>query len=636
MKKRSNHKRRQAELFWPKLVIRKWLNISAKESDYSADTEDSDSGSESDSEEFGELDSESRFGAGNKVDGADFDRTDAVPRLRRRKSETFRAQYISRKEIRVCVGTWNVGGKLPPDDLDIESWLDISEPADMYVIGFQEIIPLNAGNIFGAEDSSPVPKWENIIREALNRIRPARPKFKCYSDPPSPSRFKPSEDAPDIEDEIVLESGSDVEEEIYPLTGEPNGLDEIMEETFTGKNVFMNTDASVSCYDAPMGMPLRQDLEIQFSSTKRLGRLNCLRTEDCRGKREILLSQCNCKLLKTLSGTERIGLSWPEPPLDLLSKHDLERPNSFKSVRSFKASKSFGAYNSFKLSTANDRKVQSEAALPAELDLESLMYRKRRPQFVKIVSKQMVGIFLTIWVRRSLRRHIENLRVSTVGVGVMGFIGNKGSISVSMSIYQTLCCFICTHLTSGEKDADAAKRNTDVHEIRRRTQFHSLSTIGLPKSINDHERVIWFGDLNYRISLSYEKTQELISRKDWAKLVESDQLIRELRKGHAFDGWSEGTLSFPPTYKYEINSEKYYGEDPKVGRRTPAWCDRILSFGKGMKLLSYRRSELRNSDHRPVMASYVVEVEVFSTRKLQRALTFTDAEIENQDVADRD
>ena len=58
-----------------------------------------------------------------------------------------------------------------------------------------------------------------------------------------------------------------------------------------------------------------------------------------------------------------------------------------------------------------------------------------------------------------------------------------------MSIYQTLFCFICTHLTSGEKDGDELKRNADVHEILRRTRFHSLSAMGLPKSIHDHEWV---------------------------------------------------------------------------------------------------------------------------------------------------
>lgn len=61
-------------------------------------------------------------------------------------------------------------------------------------------------------------------------------------------------------------------------------------------------------------------------------------------------------------------------------------------------------------------------------------------------------------------------------------------------------------------------------------------------------------------------------------------------------------------------------------------CDRILSYGKGMRLLSYRRSELRLSDHRPVTAVYMAEVEVFSPRKLQRALTIMDAEIEDEEI----
>lgn len=51
-----------------------------------------------------------------------------------------------------------------------------------------------------------------------------------------------------------------------------------------------------------------------------------------------------------------------------------------------------------------------------------------------------------------------------------------------------------------------------------------------------------------------------------------------------------------------------------------------------MKQLSYRRAELKLSDHRPVTATFMVEVEVFSPKKLQRALTFTDAEIENEDA----
>ncbi|KAL6572253.1 Inositol polyphosphate phosphatase, catalytic domain ues [Orobanche minor] len=648
MKKQNTRNRNpQSDLSWRRVVFRKWLNIANSNSDYSADSDsDSEPGVQLRRRRF-LLDPEtcdwprdSRF-RNEKPDEVQVDAnaSDALPRTRRRKSETFRAQYISTKEIRVCAATWNVGGLVPPDDLDLGGWLDIDDPADIYVIGLQEIIPLNAGNIFGVEDNRPVSKWEMIIRENLNQVPPLI-KFKSFSDPPSPSKFKPPEDAPNIE-ETVLESDSEVEGEIYPLNEESNVFAEVKAGTVTGENLLCADNLTNS---------VEQEFKRQFSSQKMLHMFNCLKPEDSEENTEALNTQYTKQLTKSLSGRERIGLSWPEPPLHLLAQHGFDKPNSFKSSKSVK---SFRTYNSFKSNTITENRMRFDLASLAEIDLESLINRKRRPPYVRIVSKQMVGIFITIWVHRCLRRHIQNLNVSTVGVGVMGYIGNKiiqGSISVSMSVHQTLFCFICTHLTSGDKETDIVKRNADVLEIHKRTRFNSLAGIGLPRSIYDHERIIWLGDLNYRISLPYERTRELISKKDWSMLLERDQLVKELRKGRAFDGWSEGTLNFPPTYKYELNSESYCGEDPKAGRRTPAWeretihgktignevaayllCDRILSFGRGMKLLSYRRSELKLSDHRPLTATYMVEVEVFSPRKLQRALTFTDAEIEEQD-----
>lgn len=39
-------------------------------------------------------------------------------------------------------------------------------------------------------------------------------------------------------------------------------------------------------------------------------------------------------------------------------------------------------------------------------------------------------------------------------------------------------------------------------------------------------KIIWLGDLNYRINLSYEKARELISKREWSKLAEQDQVDR--------------------------------------------------------------------------------------------------------------
>ncbi|KAL2894459.1 Type IV inositol polyphosphate 5-phosphatase 3 [Bienertia sinuspersici] len=602
------------QLLWPRVVLRKLLNITSKDSDYSADTDDTD--------DF-DADAQNNY----YLDALPNIEEDNLPKLRRRNSETFRAQYINAKEIRVCVGTWNVGGKLPPDDLDIEEWLNINDPADIYVLGLQEIVPLNAGNIFGAEDSRPALKWESIIRETLSRA-PAKRSFKSHSDPPSPSKFKPSDDVPDLEDEISLGSDSEGEEEVYPFDDESFDTYEIRDKLVNDDGTVKDLVVSNSDEIPNSDFGGEKELKMPLISPKRLDRLHCfsgLSVVD-----ENTTNPVTSRIRRTFSGTERIGLSWPEPPLDLLAQRVLDTPSNFKSAKSFKMSESFKAYNSFQIT--GDRRTLSDAAVLAELDLESLIRKRRKPEYVRIASKQMIGIFLTIWVRKDLRKHIQNLKVSTVGVGALGYIGNKGAVSISMSIYQSLFCFICTHLTSGEKECEQLKRNADVNEIHRRTYFRTGSGIGVPKSIYDHEKIIWLGDLNYRLNMSYDDTRKLIAQREWSKLAESDQLVRELRKGRVFDGWSEGKLSFPPTYKYEMNSDDYYGEDPKAGRRTPAWCDRILSYGKGFKQLSYRRSELRFSDHRPVTATYDVEVEVFSPRKLQRALTFTDAEMENEEI----
>jgi hypothetical protein len=76
------------QLYWARIVLRKWFNVSASESDYSADSDDD---YEDRSQEFDPISS----GVTNpRVD------TDDRPKLRRRNSETFRMQYIDTKAIR--------------------------------------------------------------------------------------------------------------------------------------------------------------------------------------------------------------------------------------------------------------------------------------------------------------------------------------------------------------------------------------------------------------------------------------------------------------------------------------------------------------------------------------------------------
>ncbi|CAM0951252.1 unnamed protein product [Alopecurus aequalis] len=216
-----------------------------------------------------------------------------------------------------------------------------------------------------------------------------------------------------------------------------------------------------------------------------------------------------------------------------------------------------------------------------------------------IRSKQMVGIFTSIWVRSNLRPYIHHLNVSCVGSGIMGYLGNKGSVSVRFMLHETSFCIVCCHLASGGKQGDVLLRNFDAADILARTKFHGGGNKKLPKKILDHE-----------ISLEEAETRLLVKAKNWSTLLENDQLVSEFSTGRLFEGFQEGSVTFSPTYKYQPNSDQYYwcfeaarGEK----KRAPAWCDRILWRGKDLKQIQYDTCDYKLSDHRPVRACFFAD-----------------------------
>ncbi|XP_062009391.1 type I inositol polyphosphate 5-phosphatase 5 isoform X2 [Rosa rugosa] len=429
---------------------------------------------------------------------------------------------IETKEFRIFVATWNVGGKSPNNGLNLEDFLQVEGSSDIYVLGFQEIVPLSAGNVLVIEDNEPAAKWLTLISQALNKPQNACTNtFCCSSDSSSHGSNKSSHNK---------ESKS------------PGSL-----------NFFQKPSLKV--------------ISKSFRADSRI------------------LKSCNCPF--EFPSRERRRLRKLSDPAD--SKLD----SSYGSCD--------GRVDEF-LATAG---LQS---LPSSEMSYSL-----------ITSKKMVGIFVSVWVRRELVQHVGHLRVSTVGRGIMGCLGNKGCISISMTLHQTSFCFVCSHLASGEKEGDELKRNADVVEILKGTQFPKIckNPNRLPcERIVDHDRVIWLGDLNYRVALSYEETRVLLEDNDWDALLEKDQLNIEREAGRVFDGFKEGQIYFAPTYKYSHNSDSYAGETAKSKkkRRTPAWCDRILWRGEGFEQLSYIRGESRFSDHRPVCAVFSVEVNLLRSK----------------------
>lgn len=568
---------KRSEAFWPSMVMKKWLNIQPKNNDFSEDEVDTENESEDDvcsiKDERMHFDKNRGRRTQRNMSSCTNHASDGLPgkgmvKHKRGKSETMRVHYIKTKDVRMTIGTWNVAGRLPNEDLEIDEWLCMHQPADIYILGFQEVVPLSAGNVLGAETRRPILKWETIIRKALNRSPEPVAIHKSYSAPTSPISNNNGDSGPT---KII----SVAETKVINILNWPEKALDIKPKVLSS------------------GAKLRRVL----SSTARVSSDWLAPQETGGGLKRVHHSSGDLGLLWT-EHQERTDMV---DSLDDVAKQVLEEEDDF-----------------FQDLT----EVEHE-----ELPLDGKI--KSNHRYVRIVSKQMVGIYISIWVRKRLRRHINNLKVSPVGVGLMGYMGNKGSVSISMSLYQTRLCFVCSHLTSGHKFGDEERRNSNVSEILKRTRFSTVLDPDQPQTIPCHDQIFWFGDLNYRINKQDEEVRKLVVKKQWDKLLSSDQLCNELSKGHVFDGWNEGVIAFPPTYKYEVNSDRYVGENPKEGekRRTPAWCDRILWLGKGIKQLCYDRAEIKMSDHRPVSSVFAIEVEVFDPRKLRRALNLTSAAV---------
>jgi hypothetical protein len=275
--------------------------------------------------------------------------------------------------------------------------------------------------------------WEHIIRETLNKICPDKPKYKCHSDPPSPSRFKPSDDAFVMEDELISESDSDRDGEVHPF----------YEEDFIASADGIHSDK----YEHPTAPETLQDDNLsRLPSMKPFDR-SC----NLSFKESNLEEKINQKILRrTFSHSERLGMIWPEPPLDMLAqaKKFCEPPLDMlaqaqclpDNTKSLPSGKALRAYLSFK-SVNGDSDPFTEDNAAHDLNINGAVAKRKRPHFVRIISKQMVGVYLSIWVRKSLRKHIQNLKVSTVGVGAMGYIGNKASFYKPHHSLVLMCDF---------------------------------------------------------------------------------------------------------------------------------------------------------------------------------------------------
>lgn len=228
-------------------------------------------------------------------------------------------------------------------------------------------------------------------------------------------------------------------------------------------------------------------------------------------------------------------------------------------------------------------------------------------KYILLRVEQMSSLIILLFVKEDAISLIKNVEGSTKKTGFGGMTGNKGAVAISFKYGDSSFCFVNAHLSAGVNNVD--ERGRDYLSINKNIVFSGGRTI------SQHDSIIWLGDLNYRISMdNTEVRRELYNKPEGyiERLLRYDQLTEAINSNKYFVDFSEPTLQFPPTYKYDFGTDSY---DTSEKERTPSWTDRIIYKGENLNPLAYSDAPLRLSDHKPVYAAYRVKISLVDTVK---------------------
>jgi len=235
--------------------------------------------------------------------------------------------------------------------------------------------------------------------------------------------------------------------------------------------------------------------------------------------------------------------------------------------------------------------------------------------YIKIKTIRLLGVVLSLFTLSKHAAHFRGVETQYTRLGLGGYWGNKGCVSIRWQVYGVSMVVVNTHLAAhGHMNQE---RLASYNSLLGSHVYNNKDT----EMILYHDYVFWMGDLNFRLEvdpqdLSSEQIAQQVSKQQFSKLLALDQLSLARSNGDAFSELNETLPNFPPTYKYRIGTSEY---DLK---RAPAWTDRILFKANVANYDTYKLSlnqhsysalqQFSQSDHKPVCSNF--SVSVFSSK----------------------
>lgn len=286
-------------------------------------------------------------------------------------------------------------------------------------------------------------------------------------------------------------------------------------------------------------------------------------------------------------------------------------------------------------------------------------------KYIILKTDNLVGIFLIIFVKESLKENFRNIEALIVRTGLLGTMGNKGSIIIRFNYLDTSIAVSCAHLSAGQSEVNSrisemtdiitksipvknlnfannyvnntnnninSNENENVSSSNNNNNFsyilnnnYNYNYSNGDIKFKDHDIQFIFGDLNFRLDFDYKTALKLIKNKEYKRLESEDQLNKRKNINSELIDFSEGPLKFDPTYKYIPGTSEY---DSKK-KRIPSWCDRILfKKSENLECVNYDKVDYTHSDHKPIFGIFKIKADRINKEKKENLIKEIKSELE--------
>lgn len=184
------------------------------------------------------------------------------------------------------------------------------------------------------------------------------------------------------------------------------------------------------------------------------------------------------------------------------------------------------------------------------------LFSTSKKSYALVESRSLGGLYVALFTKPLISNYFAVNFVETIRFGTGGYLANKSCIIINLRICDVNVSICGCHLTAH-----------DIYLNERIAQIKSIS-----KKIRDSDVSIIAGDLNFRVTKTYEEAVKACSEFNLQCLLDGEQLKCFSKSDTEFD-YNEPEISFLPTYKFDIGTNVY---DTSTKRRVPSYCDRIL------------------------------------------------------------